>query len=308
MQDIATEGTDIAFIQEPYLYQNKIRGITSGYRSYTQRDGKKRAAIIISNNTIEAIQITQFSDEDTVLLEIQKGSKTFYAASVYMDYNDLIENNIKTIEKILDFTKGAKIIIAIDSNSRSKTWHDVTTNSRGKLLEEFVASNQLHIINEDSTRTTFQTGRGKSNIDITITNNQMLADVTNWEISEQESASDHNTIKFSIKLDNYETKINHVPGLRDIIKKEHQSNFYVNLHIAIIKTFQTVDSEWDKEDTDRELSRMLERQTDIRQFIHRLDEAIQTACRETTTHLKPPKSKLKGKTVPWWTDALKTIR
>jgi len=30
----------------------------------------------------------------------------------YMDYNDLIENNIKSIEKIVKFTKGAKL----DSN------------------------------------------------------------------------------------------------------------------------------------------------------------------------------------------------
>jgi len=29
----------------------------------------------------------------------------------------------------------------------------------------------------------------------------MLADVKNWDISEEESASDHNIIKFSINLD-----------------------------------------------------------------------------------------------------------
>jgi hypothetical protein len=112
---------------------------------------KNRAAIIIPNNTTDALLLTQFSDNDKVLLEIKIGGKTFYAASVYMDYNGSIENNIKTIENILEFTKGAKLVIAMDSKSRSKTWHNVTTNSRGKLLKEFVASNQLHIINGDST-------------------------------------------------------------------------------------------------------------------------------------------------------------
>ena len=63
----------------------------------------------------------------------------------------------------------------MDSNSRSTTWHDVLTNSRGKLLKEFFASNQLHLINEDSARITFQCSRGSSNIDLTIVNNQMLA-------------------------------------------------------------------------------------------------------------------------------------
>jgi hypothetical protein len=99
-----------------------------------------------------------------------------------MDYNDSIENNIKAIEKILDFAKREKLILAMDSNSRSTTWYDVTTNSRGKLLEEFVASNQLNIINEERKRTPFQSSRGKSNIAITITRNQMLADSKNWEI------------------------------------------------------------------------------------------------------------------------------
>jgi hypothetical protein len=59
-------------------------------------------------------------------------------------------------------------------------------------LEEFFASNQLHIINEDSTGTTFQSIRGSSNIVLTIVNNQMLAAIKDCEISEEESCSDHN--------------------------------------------------------------------------------------------------------------------
>jgi len=46
-----------------------------------------------------------------------------------MDYNESIENNFQTLENILEFTEGTKLIIAMDSNTRSTTWHDVTTNS-----------------------------------------------------------------------------------------------------------------------------------------------------------------------------------
>ena len=91
-------------------------------------------------------------------------------------------------------------MIAIDSNSRSTTWYDVLTNSRGKALEEVFASNQLHIINEDSTKTTFHSSRGSSNIDLTIVNDQMLAAIKDCEISEEESCSDHNIIKFNLIL------------------------------------------------------------------------------------------------------------
>jgi len=162
MQIIATDNTDTALIQEPYTYQSRATGITQGYRTYTYGDEKRRAAIIIPNNKVDALLLTQLSDNDTVLLEIRKGTTTFYAASVYMGFKDPIENSIKTIQKILAFTKGTKLIIAMDSNARSTTWYDVTTNHRGKLLEEFLASNQLHIINEESTRTTFRVVEGQA--------------------------------------------------------------------------------------------------------------------------------------------------
>ena len=81
MQIMSTENIEISFVQEPYLYQNRPKGISTGYRTYTHGEGKSRAAIIIANG----ILTTQYSDNDTELLEIHKGSNTFYAASDYME-------------------------------------------------------------------------------------------------------------------------------------------------------------------------------------------------------------------------------
>jgi len=116
--------------------------------------------------------------------------------------------------------------MAMDSNARSTIWHDATTNNWGKMLEEFVASNQLHIINEDSPRRTFQSTRGSSNIDLTIVNNSMLADTKDWEISEEESSSDHNILKFRINFESDKTNKRNTPGLRYIIKKQQHTDFY----------------------------------------------------------------------------------
>ena len=91
--------TDISFIQEPYIYQNIPKGISTGYRTYTHGEGKSRAAIIITNDTLDAILITQYWDNDTVLLEIHKGSNRFYVASFYMEYNEQIDNKLQTIEQ-----------------------------------------------------------------------------------------------------------------------------------------------------------------------------------------------------------------
>jgi len=57
-------------------------------------------------------------------------------------------------------------------------------------------SQQLYILNEESHQTTFRSTRGASNIDLTVANGRLLSLVTEWEISDQESCSDHNTIRY----------------------------------------------------------------------------------------------------------------
>jgi len=78
----------------------------------------------------------------------------FFAASMYFDTEDQIQNNFKKIDALLQFAKGGRTLIDTDSNSRSTTWHDTLTNTRGKKLEEYLASKQLHIVNEESERST----------------------------------------------------------------------------------------------------------------------------------------------------------
>ena len=114
----------------------------------------------------------------------------------------------------------------MDSNAWSTIWHDDTTNNRGKILEEFVASNQMHIINEDSPSRTFKSSGGSSNIDLTLVNNPMLADIKEWEISEEESASGHNILKFSINFESDKANKSNTPILRYIIKEQQHTEFY----------------------------------------------------------------------------------
>ena len=57
----------------------------------------------------------------------------------------------------------------------------------------------LHILNEDSNITTYLSSRGSSNIDLTVTSNPILRAVEDWEVSNQESCSDHSFIKFAVR-------------------------------------------------------------------------------------------------------------
>jgi len=85
---------------------------------------------------------------------------------MYFDIQGQIESNLNKIDEIMKLTKDRKVLIAADTNARSKTWHDHSTNSRGKKLEEFLVAAQLHIINEYSERNTFNNIRG---LDVSVT-------------------------------------------------------------------------------------------------------------------------------------------
>jgi len=55
---------------------------------------------------------------------------------MYFDMEDQIENDFTKMDGLMRFVKGGTILIAVESNARSKTWHDVKTNSRGRKMEE----------------------------------------------------------------------------------------------------------------------------------------------------------------------------
>jgi len=133
----------------------------------------------------------------------------------------------------------------------------------------------------------------------------MLADINNWLILEEESASDLNIIKFNIKFGGIDTKINIAHDLRYIIKEQQQTEFHEKLYHIITKTFQIKVKEGREGDIDEELNRLLKGHTDIRKFTETLDEIIQTTCTETCKHTNAPNTKVKSRTVPWRTDALR---
>ena len=95
--------------------------------------------------------------------------------------------------------KRGRILIAVESNSRSKTWHDNKTNSRGRNLEEFLASRHLYLINKESERPTFFSNRRPSNIDLTIANNNLIAGINEWRVINEEIISDHNYLQYKIR-------------------------------------------------------------------------------------------------------------
>lgn len=72
-----------------------------------------------------------------------------------------------------------------------------STCSRGEEVLDFVLANGLTIKNESSKPPTFETSNGCSWIDLTITKN---IEACNWDVSLEESLSDHRYIIYDIQL------------------------------------------------------------------------------------------------------------
>ena len=72
---------DIAFLQEPYIIRNRLAGIPKSLRTYVSGNGRKRSALLVNNKEIDAVLITQFSDEDCIVVEISYRNTKFYGIS-----------------------------------------------------------------------------------------------------------------------------------------------------------------------------------------------------------------------------------
>jgi hypothetical protein len=238
MNIIQQDETDIVFVQEPYLLQNKTTGITRTYRICISYEEKSHATIIIANDNMDAVIIKQLCNRDNAILKLRYKSTRILTASMYLDINEGIDNKMTEIDEILQHSKGSGILIAMDSNSRSMVWHDNLTNSRGKKLQEYLISRDLHIMNEESKFTTFQSCRGSRNIELTIINNWLLKNLSDQEISEGDSFSDHSIIKFKIGREtNHEIQHNHI-GPRYIINEQNCERFDKNLKEIVAKKFR----------------------------------------------------------------------
>ncbi|XP_025264126.1 uncharacterized protein LOC112637796 [Camponotus floridanus] len=89
-------------------------------------------------------------------------------------------------------------IIAGDLNAKSPMWGSLNTNSRGRLLEDWISERDLCILNQGSSPTCVRP-QGSSVIDVTLCTAGMVRLVHNWKVlTHKETLSDHYYIYYEI--------------------------------------------------------------------------------------------------------------
>ena len=295
---------DIAFVQEPYNYQNQVTGIPRNYKIFTSGRTRKRAAVVVINKRIDAILIDQLSDEDTVVIEITYGNLKFIATSIYMDSKKEIASDLHKIENIQRLAKDQGLIVAMDSNARSTTWYDAKTNRRGKILEEFILSNRLNIANEDCAINTFESTMGASNIDLTIADNKMIKLLHTWQCNEQESLSDHRFITFDIETHKKTKQEFNYNGVKYITSEKGFQQFKTNLIKEIKINFKIRDTQ----DIDDTLCELLTLEPETENAVRKYQDSIEAASKKSFKVRQLQQKTVGFKAVPWWTVELTAMR
>jgi hypothetical protein len=152
--------------------------------------------------------------------------------------------------------------------------------------------------------------RGSSNIDLIIANNNQVADVNEWRVSNDESLSDQNYLQYKIRKGgacnqntNYTSQ-----GTRFIIKEEKLQVFDWNLIQEIRKMANKTNIEGGTEELDKCLATKTTTENDLEQPVDNFSEALQTSCWRSVPTTTTRKENNFKKSVPWWTDSLNIMQ
>jgi hypothetical protein len=94
----------------------------------------------------------------------------------------------------------------MDSNAKSRVWYSNVDDERGNQLNDFIALNNLIIMNDNQDMATYHTTHGESFIDLTLINTNSAVIITDWCVLADDSLSDHRYIAFNIGAQCQEVK------------------------------------------------------------------------------------------------------
>lgn len=160
---------------------------------------KHRKDWICDENLDAAIKVL---NKDLVIIKQGKGSGFSYITtreltlySCYASPNRDIENLEDILTEISRMRLPKKAIIAGDFNGKSPQWGMNITDARGRVITEWIAQNDLVVLNEGTTPT-FQRRDQSSILDLTLATPDVKKTIKKWEVSDEESLSDHKFIIF----------------------------------------------------------------------------------------------------------------
>lgn len=207
------DGLKIILLQEPMFHGKSIRNLPNGKIIYKPGIDSPRSGIYLENNfekLSDATLLTNLSDRDQtavqLYLQLPGGCKIdAVICSVYLPGPKEINDNVVTdkFRSLVSFCKNNKkeMIVGCDVNAHHFSWGCDKCDSRGDRMAEFLAKENLIILNQGNTPTFYpENFSSNSIIDITIVTSRIERRISNWFVDTNYSGSDHRKISFSLAL------------------------------------------------------------------------------------------------------------
>ena len=152
-------------------------------------------AMIIAAKSLQLSKITSLTSRDTTTITLHNREEETIITAAYQDIknNHVVYNIDNCLEKASNLNK--PIILGIDSNAHSQLWQCETTNQRGQVFEETIATYGIYVCNTGK-KDTYSSTIGKSIIDITLVSSTLVDMVSQWYVSDKSTFSDHKLITF----------------------------------------------------------------------------------------------------------------
>ncbi|GLV33529.1 hypothetical protein CBL_20258, partial [Carabus blaptoides fortunei] len=193
---------DICFVQEPHAREGQVVGLGTKARTYHVNVGKPKSAICAFGTRVSTIMLSHLTTELITVVEISTPEDRIYGVSAYLppvknqDFDFIAE--LETLkDTIRELRQKGEVILGMDANSKSPVWGSPTEDNRGISLAEALEDMEMTVINQGDTPT-FDGPRGTSFIDITAVTAALYPRIQDWDIPEEESASDHRYIEWTV--------------------------------------------------------------------------------------------------------------
>jgi len=105
--------------------------------------------------------------------------------------------------------------------------------------------------------------------------------VNEWEISVEESCSDHNFLKYNTGIANSFKNVHNYQGTRYIVKEDKYYKFDRKLVQETLKIFNNINFKGVVEELDVNLSTIASKEKDLEMFVDTITEVLQSACKKT---------------------------
>ncbi|XP_043471441.1 uncharacterized protein LOC122504406 [Leptopilina heterotoma] len=162
----------IAFVQEPWVYKGKIRGLSGcGVLVSSPQEPVLRACLIYKG--LDAFPILELTTRDLVVVKAK-----------YLGRN----GNKREVVVAFAYFPGSGDDFAPPTEAED----------RGRRLLDFLIDTDLDILNQGS-EPTFVTVNRKEVLDITICSKSLCDGVRDWRVSDEDSLSDHRLITFRLE-------------------------------------------------------------------------------------------------------------